>query len=76
MKIYPAGQHAQVTMATYQQHHQHKLEPRSPDWFQPETEGKESFLKDTSLWSEVAPASAVSVRDPCQNQAQFSIDGF
>lgn len=49
MRIYPAAQHAQVTKATYQQHHWHKLEQRSSDWFQTETEGKETFLKDASL---------------------------
>lgn len=51
MKIYPAAQRSQVTMATYQQHHWHKLEQRSSDWFQPETEEKETFLKDTPLCS-------------------------
>jgi hypothetical protein len=38
MKICPVAQRAQVTMATYQQHHSHKLEQRSYNWLHTETE--------------------------------------
>lgn len=49
MKIYPAAQRSRVTMTTYQQHPWHKLEQRSSNWFQPEAEEKETFLKDALL---------------------------
>ena len=38
MKICPLAQWAQVTMATYQEHHSHKLEQRSKDRLHPDTE--------------------------------------
>lgn len=76
VKICPAAQWAQVTMATFQQHRSHKLQQRSKSGStqklkQSHKEGL--FLKDTSLLSSHWDLASVQLHH--QNKRQFTFLG-